>query len=248
MMADAGADPEQPFTTGVFSPIARRYNFSDALTPVLRLTLNFAANAKSFEKSYPEARKELGALRRTIKKLDSQLDTLGLETRFLVERASACQKLKSNVDLLQSGGFKSLREMSLTSFKTITQTNREGLSLIEELSEVSAKLDCYLETAERVARGQSGRPADANLELFLFAAYQAYVNGTGAPFTLDWHIDDAPLSEAARFCVDVVSVAFADVSSAQIRSVSRRVREKSIPVSNMQNASIFLESFNKRDR
>ena len=248
MMADAGADPEQPFTADVFAPIARRYGFLDALTPVLRFALNFAANGTGFEKSYPEARKELCALRRTIKKLDSQIDTIGLETSFLVERASACQKLKPNLDILQSGDFESIPEMSLTSFKTIAQTNREGLALIEELSELSAKLDCYLETAERVARGQGGRPANEDLELLLLAAYQAYVNGTGAPFTLDWHTDDATLSNAARFCVDVVSVAFPDVSFAQVRTVSRRVREKSIPVSNMQNAATFLASFNKRDR
>lgn len=253
-MAAKGIDPEIPFSTEVFEPIASEFGIPKESANVARYLLNFAAQCSKVETKFhqtnmPIARKQLLKIKKLNEAYLEQLNQLLPETRAVLERTIVGTKLAPNFE--NSGDSLVLRNQGSESADNSTESDLAEVESINQLlastTEQIEHFDSFITLAINVARGnKSGRPTDETLDDLLGTAFQVYVNFAGKPFTLDWHSDGEPLSDAAKFVVAIVKKFKPNTSLSHIATASRRIREKHIKVSSLHELPEFIANYNKR--
>ena len=249
------ADLSPPFTIQNFEPIRARYDISEDSAVMALELLNEAAIHSNFQSalqraSRAETRKKLQQIQKFSRSVLEQIVTLDSEIELLFSTAFDLSKLMPHMTdniLEQTKPEKSI-ERSCTEFEKF-----EGFNELNELLSSTTKqlrqLDDLSTKAFKLAGGNSkGRPKDESLDDFLGTAFQVYENFANKPFTLEWHSDGQPISEAACYCVDLVNVFRPEVTLPKIATTARKIRETHLKVSELQEISKFLDHFHKRSR
>lgn len=256
-MAARGIDPQQPFTEATFKPIAAMYGFPPETTYIARFTLNYAVALSNTEAKWtatnlPKVRKKLEAVEKHCRALQAALQDLDEEDFFAARYASIAQDFATDPELMGLFG-----ESALEASPTITWDGTdaalerpfEAPLALNELSAWLEALNQALAVAQKVARkGKLGRREDATLDALIGCALQVYENFTGKRFSLQWNERNEAISEAARFCVDVVNVFDDTISPSKIVSASIQTRKNSIKVSDLEEVPDFVDHFSKRSR
>ncbi|WP_224815174.1 hypothetical protein [Hasllibacter sp. MH4015] len=257
ILAEKGVDAEKPICAETFETIAVRYGFSEEHLEEARLAINVAiafaeVDVRIAAISLTRTRAKFEAVCKHSQALQEALDDLNEEDLFLADHAADCQVLAADEEIAHFADSAPLKPVTALSDgeEGFVLLRPDGQSLpLEELSAGLKDLRQAMEISLKVAgKGRRGRTRDASLEGPLMAAYQIYVNLTDKPFTLQWHSDNAPISDAACFCVDIVRAFDTSSPASKIVSMADEVRKKSIKVSNSQEFEKFLAHFSKRSR
>ena len=243
------------FTAENFEPIRARYDISEDSAVMALELLNIAAIRSNLQSdvqraSSAETRRRLKKIQKFSRSVLEQIDTLDSEIELLFSTAFDLSKLMPDLpeNILDQTKPENSNEFSQTEFETF-----EGFNEVKELLSSTCRqlrqLDDISTKAFNLAGGNSkGRPKDKSLDDFLGTAFQVYINFANKPFTLEWHSDGQPISEAACYCVDLVNVFRPEVTPSKIATTARKIRETHIKVSELQEISKFLDHFHKRSR
>lgn len=257
MLAEQGINANEPLTEEVFAPIAKRYHFIPGSEGTARIVLNIAiaksrVEVKLTATDLTKVRRKFEAVTKRAAALRRALEGLDADDLFVADHAALCQKFAADPETMEIKG-EQPKDPSAVLFLenanvVLSSHDGAGMSLEEFNSTLDALTEAMTLSLKVAGKGRKGRPKDASLEGPLMVAYQMYVNFTGKLFTLDWHSDSSPLSDAASFCVEFVRVFDGRSPDSKIASMARQVKEKSIKVSNLEEVDEFISHFSERSR
>jgi hypothetical protein len=256
LMSD-GFDPERPFTEDLFSNIAKSYAFDSNGVATARLVFNIAVQMSAREAKWtathlPKVRTKFEAVREHSLALQRALQDLNEEDLYVANEATIAQGYASNPETMRL--FETEPKPPSASVEwdgnraTLVRPGQEPLNF-DELTRILNAIDEAMALSLRAAgKGKIGRREDATLEPLLLTAFQMYEQFTGKIFSLQWHSDNSPISEAACFCVDIVRVVDRKIPSSKIVSAANEVRKLSHKVSNLEEGLDFANQYSKRSR
>ncbi|MEX3014994.1 hypothetical protein [Gymnodinialimonas hymeniacidonis] len=252
-----GLDHHKPFSDEVFAPIAETYGFIPESFAMARLLLNVAAHLSKSEAKWaatdlPKVRQKLSTVQKHGRALQKALRDLDEEDLYAANQASIAMTHATNASLLEMIGETALEPSSTIAWNgqkaVLERPNTDPLDLDDVLASLDA-LDQAMEVSLRVAgKGKKGRRENATLDPLLTIALQVYENFTGKRCSLLWTEKNEPLSEAARFCVDVVEVFDTGTVPSRIVSSSAETRRKSYKVSSLEELPDFIRHYSERSR
>jgi hypothetical protein len=123
----------------------------------------------------------------------------------------------------------------------------KGILTLAEIKSTLADLVQAMERSRKTARfGKMGQPENDAMFDLLEIAFQLWVNFVDQPFTLVWGRDNSPDTAAAQWSVDVARVVDPDVLISHVMTAARKVKERSIKISRLDELPAFTHHFFKR--
>ena len=210
-----GFSPFEPFTDDLLAPIAQRYGFLPDSILTVQIVLNVAVAISSFEAKWtssdlPKVRKKFEAVKKHSRALHDALQDLDEEDFYAANEAAGGQAYASNAETMRLCDMDPMEPTASLAWDgsraTLQRPEEKPLDL-DELTKMLNAVNQAMDLSLRYAgKGKTGRPKDGTLEALLVSAFQIYEHFSGKAFTLQWHDDNSPISEAACFCTDIVRV------------------------------------------
>lgn len=257
-----GIDPnaDGPFSEDVMASLSEKYKISVEAIGVARTLLNVGALCHHSEREwwrhdFKKVRSQISALSKASARLRNELNGLDQETVTVLERSGLAAKIMqipAVMELLDrapsppTAHFERLvvDESELELMLNRPKGDAVGLAtLVGILDDLSSATDL----SQRLAgTGQKGRPEDSAMFGLMEVAFQVWVNFVGMPFALDWASDNGPITPAAQWSVDVARAVEPDAALSKVITASRKVQERSIKISNLDELKAFAVHFLKR--
>jgi hypothetical protein len=228
--------PRTVFTPDVMASIAREFSFSsdevDAAGQILEAgAQQWAIETERAKLDFEAIRKELRSLERAAKVAGDILGRLsGVTTGILIESSAGRGLSKLVVPAITLDG----SAPALTYADPLNDKNR-CVSLKEIEAILVALSRCAVDAGPTAGSNKKGRPADEALFDLLHFGFHAWKSVLGREFTLDWASDAEPITLAARFCVRIARVVNPTAPAQKIVTAARKVQEKSLSFSNLED-------------
>lgn len=261
-LVDGDPNANGPFTEEAIGILADKYSLPNKKLDEVRYLLNIGARSHKAERewlaqNFKKARSQIKAISILCTKLQDALSDLDDDTLCILELAGLAQEFAQSGEIMGlinrptvAAGPRIIRNTQHSGDETGWALDRPSLGTVsfEEIKTLLMHVDEAAKGSLKAAReGKRGKPEDdALFDLFLIA-YQIWVNYVDQSFTLVWAEETwEPDTAAAQWCVDVARVVDPDASLKSIDTVSRKVRERSIKISSLEELPAFSDNYSKR--
>ncbi len=259
---DGDPNADGPFTKEVIRALAEKYSLPEETLEITRYLLNVGARSHKLEtewmnQDFGKARKQIKSVSELSKKLKKALRGLDSGTLNILEHAGLARGFAQSQEIM---GY--LNQSALAASPCVVRAAPErddssdwaldrvsdGIVSFEEIEAMLTDLEIAASGSLKMARdGKKGQPEDDSLLDLFLGAYQIWVNFIGKPFTLVWEKGTkVPETAAAQWCVDIARVVDPDATLKNIETVSRKVRERSIKISSLEEIQAFANNYTKR--
>jgi hypothetical protein len=218
------------------------YDLPDETISSIQLVLKTSGRAYGQAKQranvdYASCRKELGDIQKAIKRLSKALDAASLDALAVIKDAKLARALAAV-------GPEGLWQSELEQGSEATVATESDL---DQLRELLLTVEESVIDAVKFARGKKpGRPDDDAAFELMHAIMLVWSSILKREFRLDWARDGEPITDASRFCVSVARRIDPDISISRVATICRKVREKCLPISNLQEFPEILKEYRKR--
>lgn len=235
LLAAGGHAPQYPFNEHKCKSLIDRYKRNDTAVSFMPIVLNCAVvfglqSAEYQEMDFGKARLQLEKIRNQATLSETEIADLNPASLYAISNAKKADKLSLHIASYKSSTAIMLPENVTQMIKILLcdeHINEASGHALEGFQGAAPLSDDQIKKSLRIARkGRRGGAKREQLDELLVAALGIFEKCGDKRFTLDWHKDNSPISEAARFCVDIVEIAFPNVPRSLVKSASRKVREK----------------------
>ncbi|WP_323034870.1 hypothetical protein [Pararhodobacter sp.] len=235
------------YTPKVIDQIGDEFAIPHASRDEIGQILEVAANAFSDEArlealDFERVRKDLRNLEKAAKSLATVLDTLAPDAIEILIRVGFVQRLK-DMPLPR------ITQSEASAVLGYTVPDSDGsrcIPLSEATTIVTALGHCAAYARERVAESRKGRPEIGALVDLLNFGFQVWESVLGRSFKLYWASNGDPITDAAQFSVRIARVVEPSLTLQQIATASRKVREKGMSFSNLEEVPQVAEHYRKQ--
>ncbi len=241
------SSPRTVFTPEIMDQIGLDFGILAEVRDVVALVLEFggreyASEAQRAALDFERIQKELRALDKAAKSIACALQNISSQTQSILHEAGVGRSLKG-LDLPRVSG---LRDAPLLYYSA--SPDQEALCI--PLSDVQALLaalgQCAIDARPAARASRNGRPDQQGLWDLLNAGFQVWASVLGRPFKLDWASNGDPITDAAQFSVRIARVVEPSLTLQQIATASRKVREKGMSFSNLEEVPQVAEHYRKQ--
>ena len=235
------------FTPEIMDKIGEEFAILAPHRNEVGMLLEIGANAYSREAGlealdFDRVRKDLRSLEKAAKSLTTIMDNLTPDALEILVRVGFVQELK---DMPLPRITQSETSPVLDYADRATDLSRR-IPLSEARTIATALSQCAEYAHEKVIESRKGRPENGALVDLLNFGYQVWASVLGRAFTLDWASDGEPITHAAMFSVRIVRFVDPAATLQQIATAARKVREKGMSFSNLEEIPQVVEHYRKQ--
>jgi hypothetical protein len=244
---EASQGPRIVFTSEIVDQLSEEFGIPIAMRDLVGQILEVGARQWSAETQFSalgfeKIRKELRSLEKAAKAIVSVLENLSADTQQIMVDAGDGRTL---------GGFP-LPRVSMHDSAPVLEyaasSDRESrcISLAEARSIFAALGQCAVDARPMARATHKGRPEQEALFDLLHVGFHVWASLLCRAFKLDWASDGEPITDAAMFSVRIARVVDSAATLQQIATAARKVREKGMPIRDLEEKAKVVEHYRKQ--